>query len=189
MAQKISILIVLSVIYLSSFAQENVTKFLGIPINGTKAEMKAKLKEKGFSQSELGKDWLAGEFNGEDVLINIQTNNNKVWRICVFDENYKSEGQIKIRYNKLCQQFQNNSRYMIADSGIYDYSLSDTEDISYNILVHDKQYQASFFQDKSNSGLLDRRVWFTIGKGITGIDFRILMFYENLKNQANGEDL
>ena len=39
------------IVSISSYAQEkDVTKFLGIPIDGTKSEMIAKLKGKGFTQ-------------------------------------------------------------------------------------------------------------------------------------------
>ena len=49
--KKLSMLVVLLTIAITTFAQEqDVTKFLGIPIDGTKAEMIAKLKEKGFTQ-------------------------------------------------------------------------------------------------------------------------------------------
>lgn len=36
------------IISMTTFAQKDVTKFLGIPIDGTMSEMKAKLKAKGF---------------------------------------------------------------------------------------------------------------------------------------------
>lgn len=96
-----------------------------------------------------------GEFNGEEVIIAIQTNNNIVWRINVMDQNFRSEGKIKIRYNNLCNQFQNNPRYIIADPNISDYSLPDDENIQYEITVHDKQYQASYLQNPDIPGYLD----------------------------------
>ena len=57
-------------------AQKDVTKFLGIPVDGYKTEMIKKLKEKGYQyNSQL--DCMTGEFNGRDVYIRIATNNNK----------------------------------------------------------------------------------------------------------------
>lgn len=48
----VAILLVISV---SLFAQKDVTKFMGIPIDGFKPEMIQKLKEKGFVSSESDK--------------------------------------------------------------------------------------------------------------------------------------
>ncbi len=166
---------------------EAVTTFLGIPIDGTKSEMIKKLKAKGYTDCPYAKDAVSGEFNGVDVNIYIHTNNNLVYRLCIIDNNLRGESQIKIRYNHLCNQFQNNSRYMIVDPTISDYSLSDNEDIKYEITVNDKQYQASYFQNPDTPGFLDRLVWFTIAESYG--EYGIIMFYENLKNAANGEDL
>ena len=67
-----------------SYAQGNVTKFLGIPIDGTKSEMIQKLSDKGFQYDKL-QDCLVGEFNGTEVQISIQTNGNKVKRMPILD--------------------------------------------------------------------------------------------------------
>ena len=127
----------------SSNAQKDVTKFLGIPIDGLKPAMMQKLKAKGFQyNSKL--DCLTGEFNGHDVILSIVTNNNKVWRIMLKDAIAQNETDIKIRFNKLVQQFMNNKKYMQAT--LSDPTLSDEEDISYEMLVHNKRYEASFYQ-------------------------------------------
>ena len=59
----------------------------------------------------------------------ICTNNNKVYRIMLADKNTVDEAQIKIHFNNLVKQFENNKRYYAFG----DYSLSDEEDISYEI--------------------------------------------------------
>ena len=59
------------------------------------------------------------------------------------DANTQSEANIKIRFNKLVSQFENNKRYTALDS----YTLSDDEDISYEMLVHKKNYDALFYQN------------------------------------------
>ena len=127
-------------------AQNDVTQFMGIPIDGFKHEMIQKLKEKGFVLSSLDSSFLEGEFNGEEVLVNVQTNNNKVWRIAVVDVKARDEGQIKIRYNNLCRQFEENSRYKCFE----DQTIPEEEDISYEMLVNDKQYQAAFYQKQDS---------------------------------------
>ena len=121
--------------------QEDVTKFLGIPIDGSKSEMRKKLEAKGFVWNSY-KGCLEGEFNGEDVYLYLVTNNNKVYRIAVQDAVYRSELQIKLRFNKLCSQFENNSKYTCFEAQ----SIDDDEDISYGMSVHEKQYEAHYFQ-------------------------------------------
>lgn len=125
------------------YAQKDVTTFLGIPVDGTKAEMIEKLKAKGFTSHPYLEDILKGEFNGEDVLISVVTNNNMVYRIAVFDENTRDEAQIRIRFNTLCRQFQNNEKYM---SGSDDQTIPEDEKIAYEMLVHNKQYEAVYLQ-------------------------------------------
>ncbi|MBR1793003.1 MAG: hypothetical protein IJ764_05120 [Bacteroidales bacterium] len=126
-------------------AQKDVTKFLGIPVDGYKAEMKKKLLSKGFTYNSQN-DFFEGEFNGRDVRVYVVTNNNKVWRIVVHDANTCDEGDIKIRFNKLCSQFSKNQKYVAANFGERDYTLSESEDISYEMLVHNKRYEAAYFQ-------------------------------------------
>lgn len=129
----------------SSFAQnKDVTKFLGIPVDGTKTEMKQKLIAKGFVPKKMGDlEWLEGEFNGRNVNVYICTNNNKVYRIMLADKNTVDEAQIKIHFNNLVKQFENNKRYYAFG----DYSLSDEEDISYEMIVHNKIYAAYYSQN------------------------------------------
>ena len=159
------------------YAQEGVIKFLGIPVDGTKQEMIQKLKSKGFTYDQREDD-LQGEFNGEEVLIQVQTQNNKVRRLFILDRNFRSEGQIKIRFNTLVGQFENNSKYTPYKES---QTISEDEDISHEIIVNDKQYEAVFLPKASGF------VWFTIGK--VGSGYVIDMFYENIKNAANGSDL
>ena len=134
--KKILSLAVLLAFSLAMYAQKDVTKFLGIPVDGTKSEMIKKLKEKGFTECSYDKDVLEGEFNGTDVQIFIVTNNNKVWRIAIADAYPRDEANIRIRFNKLCSQFERNKKYFEAnaDSSDYtDYTIPDDEDISYEI--------------------------------------------------------
>jgi len=133
------------------YAQKDVTQFLGIPVDGYKPEMLKKLKDNGFTSSAIKKDVLVGEFNGVDVNIHIATNSNKVCRIMVADANSISEADIKIRFNKLCQQFQNNKKYFSnSDSSVSKWALSEDEDISYELSVNSKRYEAIFYQKPAN---------------------------------------
>ena len=127
------------------YAQQEITQFLGIPIDGSKTEMIEKLKAKGFHSSETAKFSgcdLEGEFNGYDVLIGVVTNKSKVYRIYVEDKNRINETSIKIRFNNLCEQFANNPKYI----SLQNYTIPENEDISYQISAHNKRYQAAFYQ-------------------------------------------
>lgn len=137
----------LLLISMTAMAQKrDVTKFLGIPVDGNKTEMKQKLIAKGFTYNAKN-DCFDGEFNGRDVNVYIATNNNKVWRIMVCDANPCSETDIKIRFNNLCAQFsKNDKKYMPLDLGEKDYKIPEDEDISYEMTVHNKRYDASYCQ-------------------------------------------
>ena len=180
--KKILSVLMLLLLSISIYAQQDVTKFLGIPVDGSKAAMIQKLKEKGFTYNTTT-DFLEGEFNGENVYILIQTNKNKVWRIIVYEKTRRDERQIKIQYNKLFQQFEDNSKYTISETS---HKLSDNENISYEISVNKKQYAAAFYQ-LPYEGAQNRMVWFKIVKYYS--EYNIAIYYENKRNASHGEDL
>ncbi len=215
---------------LSAFAEVYPTKFLGIPIDGTKEEMVKKLQQKGYHYESDG-GYLWGEFNGEDVLIHLVTYNNKVWRVFVNYTTPRSGAQLRLAYNRLFNQFSNNQNYISAD--FKQELIPADEDVAYEMTIKDKTYQASFLQKtheldtvaikqytldcvesfKTSSALegkiyteeesaaaallcmflgvaseySNNSVWFTITK-MTG-QYYISLYYDNLYNQANGEDL
>lgn len=159
------------------YAQEDVIKFLGIPVDGTKQEMIEKLKSKGFTYNQQ-KDVLEGEFNGEQVNIIVQTKNSKVWRLAIADKRFRSERQIKKRFNTLVAQFENNDKYIPL---LESQTIDENENISYQISFNDKKYLAAFIPKTVGY------VYFQIFKN--GRDYVIGMFYENTKNEADGSDL
>lgn len=128
------------------YAQQDVTKFLGVPVDGSKSEMIQKLKAKGYTSSQHNKDILVGEFNGTNVEIEVVTNKNKVCRVVVLDANPTDEGAIKIRFNKLCEQFANNSKYISSIKSLEGYIISDDEDIASEMTINKKRYEALFYQ-------------------------------------------
>lgn len=217
---------------LVSSQNKDVTKFLGIPVDGTKLEMINKLKAKGFKISPYNKDVLTGEFNGYDVNVHIVTRNRKVWRILVSDANTVNEADIRIRFNNLCYQFDKNEKYttMSLPGDTINYIINENENISYNMNIKNKRYEAAYYQKpeqmdtvainnilknklyskyteeqiknpteemkveifrESLIAMLEvvskKSVWFTISE-FQG-KYYISMFYDNVYNQANGEDL
>lgn len=127
---------------MTATAQKEVTKFLGIPVDGTKSSMIQKLKAKGFKYNDR-LDYLTGEFNGVSVRVYVVTNNNRVWRIMLQDLYPSSETDIKIRFNNLCRQFKKNEKYLMLSLLP---EISDDEDISYKMTVENKRYEATFSQ-------------------------------------------
>ena len=131
-----------------------------------------------------GPEWLIGRFNGEKVRVSLHVEQNKVWRIYLSDKDNRDETQIKIRFNTLVRQFENNDKYVY----FYEQTIADDEDISYQMTVNKKQYEAIFAQ-KGEDGTVDekRMVWFTIVEGFDG--YYIYMYYDNIYNEADGSDL
>jgi hypothetical protein len=191
---------------------KDVTKFLGMRVDGTKSEMLGKLKIKGFRPTSFDSEILVGEFNGYEVEAYVVTNKGRVWRIMLMDVVGRNEANIKLRYNNLCDQFRNNEKYFSFPER--DQKIPEDENISYNMNVKNKRYQAVFYQmpeDLSKYSIEDfsglskeskadflamilgtnliekKSVWFTIGE-IRG-DYYIIMYYDNRYNMANGEDL
>ena len=195
--RKFLTLLAMIAISASVFAQKEVTKFMGIPVDGSPTEMIKKLKAKGFKTDEVfmravkrglidldEPEGLTGRFNGERVQVNLGVEQNKVWRIYLSDKNTRDETQIKIRFNTLVRQFENNDKYVY----FYEQTIADDEDISYQMTVNKKQYEAIFAQ-KGEDGTVDEKriVWFKISQLSDG--YRIDMFYDNKYNQADGSDL
>ncbi|WP_039864675.1 hypothetical protein [Prevotella amnii] len=183
--KKILSLAFLLMLSLSVFAQRQVTKFLGIPVDGSRTAMIQKLKAKGFRYNNYVKA-LEGKFNGTNVWISVQTNNNKVWRIAVAYKDSFNKGDIKIQYNSLINQFANNPRYMSFDAE----ELTDKDDIGYEVSINKKQYAASFYQLSDDENIKNGLVWFTIREDPNNFQkYSIAIFYENWYNEANGDDL
>ncbi len=177
--KKFLLLVVLLMTSTGLFAQNDVTQFLGIPVDGPKSRMIRKLKAKGFVSLPTDREMLQGEFNGTSVLVQFVTNKDKVCRVVVADVILLNEANIRIRFNRLCQQFENNSKYTSVD----DFTIPKEENIRYEMQVHDKKYKAVFHQQGSEN----KPVWFKIVENYG--KYSIVIYYDNVLNQANGQDL
>lgn len=114
-------------------------KFLGIPIDGTEAQFAAKLKSKGFRYNAVSEGYQ-GQFNGKSVNVYLHTNHNLVDRVYVSFP-YMNEDGIRAEYNQLLSQFKDNAKYMDL---VMNEEIPQDDDISYEISVKNKRYQASF---------------------------------------------
>ena len=215
--KKIVLSFVLTLVCSIIVAQETSLKFLGIPVDGTKKEFFEQLKKKGFEVTEYeGNMFAEGEFNGKNSIITVRTVNRMIDRVVVQWGEYMSEGQIKIAYNNLVRQFEKNDKYVSEDEQY----LPEDEDLGYEMTVHDKQYQASFYLSEEVEALTEKAiefmkanpeyesmdeselrkfvvdmmekglnsvVWFTLDQRID--EYKIIMFYDNMKNSASGDEL
>ena len=122
------------------FGQDSgALKFLGIPIDGTESLFATQLKSKGFTYNSIYKSYK-GQFNGKPVDVYIHTNHNLVDRVYVAFP-YTTEEGIKVEFNRLLGQFKENAKYI--DLAMNSEIPAD-DDISYEISVKNKRYQATF---------------------------------------------
>ena len=204
------------IILFAQTTSENTLKFLGHPIDGNKSQMEAHLKKRGFSYDNYS-DCFKGKFNGKRVEICISTNNNKVDRVYVLFPT-TSESEIRYEYNKLIYQFNRNNKYiyfddneMIPEKENIDYEMSinnkryeslyylkpqidtlafiDEFITKYTEKEREQFTEEDVFQYAYNKiiDLLTGCVWFTIHQ-IEG-KYSIGLYYDNLNNRPNGEDL
>ena len=133
----ITLLVFFSVVCMGQ--NEGALKFLGIPIDGTETQFAAKLRGKGFTYNSTYESYK-GQLNGKSVDVYIHTNHNLVDRVYVAFP-YTSEEGIRVEFNKLLSQFKDNGKYMDLSMNT---EIPSGEDISYEISVNKKRYQASF---------------------------------------------
>ena len=177
------VLVVLITIISSVQSNAQTLKFLGIPVDGRKSEVIALLKNKGFVYDSVN-DCLSGKFNGVDSHIFVSENHGKVDRIMVAENTLVDEAQIIIHFNNLLYSFQNNEKYIGLSEN---QEISSNEDISYEMLVHNKVYTAHFILKRNEPGFVTELVWFTIAR--YGSKYFICIYYDNLMNRPNGQDL
>ena len=164
--------------------------FMGIPVDGDARDMLKQLRTKGFTNMSQTYEMenvtlpiLQGTFNGKSAHIFVATNNKKVYRVYVAFVETVSEAQIIIDFNNLLYQFQHNSKYLHLDGQ----EIDQKEDVSYEMRVHNKVYDATFYQKKSDDLSAKNLVWFRIDE-FEG-EYYLAIYYDNLLNKANGEDL
>ena len=213
-------LVIITITISAQSTSDNTLKFLGHPVDGSKSKMATHLRNKGFTYDSYA-ECYKGKFNGKQVKVYISTNNNNVDRIYVAFPT-TSESNIRYEYNNLISQFNKNDKYT---SLFNNEEITEKEDISYEMSVNNKRYEASYyyvpqidtiairqeiqeeltrrykpeelkeltevdfmkFLFEKLENILTGCVWFTIHK-IYG-EYQIGLYYDNLNNRPNGEDL
>lgn len=142
---------------INEIIKTDVTTFLGIPVDGTKTEMKQKLIAKGFVPKNIGDiERLEGEFNGQDVYLTIVSYKDKVWRVTLNIKTPYSKEQIRPQFNNLVRQFKNSSKYVYTEE--YNPRIDESEDIGYEMYINNKVYEAQFFQKSHVEGDLKKKI-------------------------------
>lgn len=188
---------------LSLKAQDNVMKFMGIPIDGPKSEMIDKLQKKGFAPKQIeidlenaenevirlggdipegkvrerdGEYFMIGNFDGKRCTIVLFSYKSKVYKICVFlDNSYRKKTDAFYVFNYYAEKLQ--EKYYDDDN--YYKPL----DYSYE-LDFDADYNNMFFDKHNNGGII-----LHITYPIVNMEYHVFLEYINVMNMPNGEDL
>ena len=138
--KKTLLITILALFSLVAFGQNGgPLKFLGIPIDGPSAQFETKLKGKGFRYNSYA-ECYKGQFNGMPVDVYVHTNHDIVDRVYVAFP-LTSKEDIRNEFNRLLKQFKDTGKYLDLS---FNEEIPDKEDISYEITVNNKRYQASF---------------------------------------------
>lgn len=179
---KRSLLLLMLLFSIPSFAQDCVTKFMGIPVDGTKEEMERSLAKKGFKSYG---EYLVGEFNGRENSIAIVTNKGKVYCVGAIDGGLDDITVVR-RFNNVFSMLKDNPRYSYIEGEL----IPSGEDVGYNIFVKNHVYEAYFQQIENNSegSLLCGIVRIYIDQ-VSGSEYMLIISYYNMNNYPSGEDL
>lgn len=158
-------------------AYSQTIAFLGIPIDGSLKSFNTQLKNRGYEYSPP-LDVYYGVFNGKDVLCKSMDNHGEVWRVYVRYDISQEERYIASEYNTLIKMFQDSAKYHES----YTTAVTDASELYTDIKIHGKIYESSFLTPDEKGcvwfGLFYERGYYYIG-----------LFYDNLNNSPNGEDL
>lgn len=159
-------------------ANMNTLTFMGVPVDGTLENMLTALQLKGFTVTNRTKGFLKGQFNGQKVDVGISTNHGKVDRVMVmFPQQYDTYG-VWQQYNALLNQFDHLDKYANSSHTPYltykqEYTADDERRSRAVYVLKNETYKQT----------PSAKVWFRFSKG------RVYLYYDNVNNRPNGEDL
>ncbi len=177
--------VVLFVLFAASATAQKVIDFMGIPIDGTEAEMFSKLKEKGFRETN-DPNILEGLFEDLPVEVVVLDNScDKVYEMDLRHEMGSDEALAIKRYNSLLLRFRNDPKY--NDS--YSELIPEGEPIGEKLRSDTHLYSACFSQVGTNGyvrvELLKSHNWKDDEK-YKMATFVIAMKFVNAVNTPNG---
>ncbi len=189
---------------LNAQINDNIMKFMGIPIDGPKSEMIDKLIEKGFSPEQIeidlenaendvlraggklndgrnrerdGNYFMKGSFDGKRCSLVLVSYKSKVYRIVVaFEDSYTNKVHAFTSFNYYADRL--NNKYS-NEHNFYkplDYS---------NELNLDADFFNIFFADEQYNGVVTLHITYPV----SNMEYHIILEYTNIKNAPNGEDL
>ncbi|MCQ2288667.1 MAG: hypothetical protein MJZ74_06175 [Muribaculaceae bacterium] len=158
----------------AAFAQENVMKFMGIPMGQTVYKFQAQLVARGMEINNTGNTnscsrWLNGTFSGEKALIIVyfDANTKKVYRakaVIARDDradakNLKSEFQdmLSIKYKDAkkvegSHDGYSSTRFEVSELGKIDLYMNDT-DRAHNVMLD--YWDQTYYEQHLNSRMVD----------------------------------
>ena len=178
-------LVVLLMLFATTATAQEVIDFMDIPIDGTKVEMFAKLKEKGFRKTDKP-NMLAGLLDDLPVEVVVLDNGrDKVYEMDVRHEMGNDEALAIERYNSLLLKFRNDPKY--NDS--YSKLIPEGEPIGEKLRSNTDLYIACFTQSGANGyvrvKLLKTNNW-KDEERYKLANFVIYLEYINAVNSPNG---
>lgn len=178
-------LVVLSILFATTATAQKVIDFMDIPIDGTKAEMFTKLKEKGFRETDKP-NMLVGLLDDLPVEVVVMDNvRNKLYEMDIRHEMGNDETLAIERYNNLLLKFRSDPKY--NDS--YSELIPEGEPIGEKLRANSGIYTACFTQSGANGyvrvKLLKTNNWKDKEKYKLA-NFVIYLEYINAVNSPNG---
>lgn len=161
---KLISLILGMVVSISLFAQQPSICFQGIPVNGSKQEVRKLLVEQGFDYNWFG-GYFSGEVDGKESKIVLLSEKNTVQTIGVVREVEK--GIIADTYNNTIDKFLHDENYLFVSGG----KIEKKDIDGYRIVAYPELYSTVFHQKIYIDGQID---WKATRKNIVGISIRKL---------------
>lgn len=175
-------------------------KFMGIPIDGPKNEMIAKLEKKGFTPHSWVKEyealekqdttikaeqrlryndeayWMEGFFDGKKSLIIINSYYGNVYRILLaFDDAISDKFSAFLTFNNYADKLQ---KKYYSDKNYYN-------PLDYSDVIELDEKRFNLFIDEENQG----GVMLMMTYPSSNHEYHILLEYINVANSPHGEDL
>ena len=168
-------IIMMTMLALTTQAQQSITEFMGIPVDGSKTSLIKKLKNKGVVNMQCIMDNI-------DYNIKIYDHKGKVYRISLIEKKGTDDPCVAVKkYNDLVTRYKNDTR---------DYTEYESNDLireansqRYKRFISEGFYYAEFFQ-VCVPQLYSRRVSIKISD--EDGDYRLVNSYYNIYNMPEG---